>query len=220
MTRWFRPTALSALSGALASLLLIPCGCRPKQDKDTQNAAVSPQASQPTDPNAPQIIKPNPNVPKLEFRNQDDKPKRLTDLRGKPVLISFIYTRCAIPTMCPQTMKQFVAVQKALEPEERAKMNLLLVSFDPEFDTPEVLKKYGDAFGVDWSNLQMWTGSKQDIFDLTDSFNMWYKEESGDYAHRTFSVVLNAEGRFVSDLRGADWDIPGAVELLRSLFHS
>jgi protein SCO1/2 len=168
----------------------------------------------------PQIIKANPNVPNLEFRNQEGKSVRLVDLKGKPVLMSFVYTRCPMPTMCPLTTKQFVAVQKSLKAEERDKVALVLISFDPEYDTPAVLKKYGEAYGVDWSNLQMWTGSKQNVFDLTDSFNMWYKEESGDYAHRTFSVLLNAEGKYVTDLRGADWDVAGAVELLRSLMSS
>lgn len=183
-------------------------GCRPKED--TPNPTTTP-------PNTPQIIRPNPNLLYLEFHNQEGKSVRLSDLKGKPVLMSFIYTRCPMPTMCPLTTKQFVAVQKALQPKERARVALVLVSFDPDYDTPKVLKRYGDAYGVDWSNLQMWTGSKQNVFDLTDSFNMWYKEENGDYAHRTFSVVLDAEGKYVADLRGADWDVPGAVELLRSL---
>lgn len=215
-----RLVVVFALSVALSNVWLFETGCRPNRDKHTQNAGTSPQSSQSVDPNMPQIIKANPNVPNLEFRNQEGKSVRLVDLKGKPVLMSFVYTRCPMPTMCPLTTKQFVAVQKSLKAEERDKVALVLISFDPEYDTPAVLKKYGEAYGVDWSNLQMWTGSKQNVFDLTDSFNMWYKEESGDYAHRTFSVLLNAEGKYVTDLRGADWDVAGAVELLRSLMSS
>lgn len=202
MTFWHR---LLLLGGGVGLLFF---GCRLKQD--TRNSASSP-------PDPIQMIRPHPNVSSVEFRDQEGRSVRLSDLRGKPVLMSFIYTRCPMPTMCPLTTKQFVAVQKALRPEERSRVTLVLISFDPDYDTPSVLKRYGDAYGVDWANLQMWTGSKQNIFDLTDSFGMWYKKEEGDYAHRTFSVVLDAEGKYVADLRGADWDVPGAVELLRSL---
>lgn len=202
---------------ALAALILTSTGCQrgDAHNKHTGGHDASPQAT--ADPNAPAMIRANPNVPNLPFTNQDGETVHLSDLKGKPVLMSFIYTRCPMPTMCPLTTKQFVNVQNQLSAAEKQATALVLLSFDPEYDTPEVLRRYGVQYGVDLTNLSLWTGDKQNVFDLTDSYNMWYKAEDGEYAHRTFSVVLDAEGKYVSDLRGADWDPKAAVELLRSL---
>lgn len=87
-------------------------------------------------------------IPDVEVQNQDGKAIRLSDFRGKTVLLTFIYTRCPMPTFCPRLSSLFAAVERELAkvPEEYARTQLVSVSIDPKFDTPPVLRQYGLAY--------------------------------------------------------------------------
>ena len=83
----------------------------------------------------------NPPVPvrNFELTNQDGQPTRLSDLRGKTVMLFFGYTHC--PDVCPVTIADFVQLKKKLG-SNADKMAFVLVSVDGERDTPAVLKNY------------------------------------------------------------------------------
>ncbi len=166
---------------------------------------------------APSIVRPNPNVPTLEFRNQDDTPVHLADLSGKPVLISFIYTRCPMPNMCPMTTSNVAKVQALLTAEERDRVGFISVTFDPEYDTPRVLKEYGQAYRADFDHWQFWTGSAQDTTDLMDVYGAWALQSGDEFDHNMRSVILAPDGSFATELRGSAWDPEQAADRLRDL---
>jgi len=85
------------------------------------------------------------------LEDQDGKPLRISDYRGHVLVLTFIYTRCPIPEFCPRIMKNFQELENAIEadPDLRASARLLSVSFDVEFDRPEVLQAFGSAFVKD-----------------------------------------------------------------------
>jgi protein SCO1/2 len=87
-------------------------------------------------------------VPDFKLRNQDGRPIRLSQFKGKALLITFIYTRCPRPDFCPRVTRNFAEVNKQLatNPSMYAKTHLLCVSFDPEHDTPERLRAYGATY--------------------------------------------------------------------------
>jgi len=107
---------------------------------------------------------PNPNQPPLSVRedvaqvgnvvpdfaltDQDGKRINLKDYRGKALAITFIYSRCPLPTYCILMSKNFsdAANQLKQNPEMKDKIRLLSVSFDPNTDTPEKLKQYGQSY--------------------------------------------------------------------------
>jgi len=101
-------------------------------------------------PNAPkpaaQVHLPTPGdvVPDFRFVNQDGRAIHLHQFRGKPLLITFIYTRCPLPDFCPRMNENFVRVQTLLNNQAAVLKNveLLSISFDPDYDTPAVLKHY------------------------------------------------------------------------------
>ena len=166
---------------------------------------------------APTIVRPNPNVPHLEFRNQDDEPVHLADFVGKPVLISFIYTRCPMPNMCPMTTQSVAKVQALLSPEERTQTQIVSLTFDPEYDSPKVLKEYGQSFEADFSNWQFWTGSQKDTTDLMDVYGAWAMKSGDDFDHNMRGVILAPDGSFATELRGSNWDSEQAAARLREL---
>lgn len=81
------------------------------------------------------------HIPDLALMNQDGKSFHLGDFKGKAVLITFIYTRCPMPTFCPRLSSQFAKIQDDLQktPLDFAKTHLVTISFDPRYDTPPVL---------------------------------------------------------------------------------
>ncbi len=84
--------------------------------------------------------------------NQNNEPVVLDSLIGKPLVMSFIYTRCSMPDMCPLIMKKIVQVQKGLNKDYKDKVFFAIVTLDPEYDTPKILKEYGRYYRVDYHN--------------------------------------------------------------------
>jgi protein SCO1/2 len=87
-------------------------------------------------------------VPDFVLRNEEGRAIHLKQFQGKALLITFIYTRCPLPTFCPRVTRNFAAMEKVLaaDPGLYAHTHLLSVSFDPEHDTPERLRAYGAQY--------------------------------------------------------------------------
>ncbi|MGR3178108.1 MAG: SCO family protein [Candidatus Anammoxibacter sp.] len=131
----------------------------------------------------------------LTLINQNNEPVILDSLIGKPLVMSFIFTRCQLPTMCPLIMKKVAKVQKELNKEYKDKVFFVIMTFDPEYDTPEVLKKYGEGYGVDYDNLIYLTGKKGDIDKALAHFRVYAKEEApGQISHTMETMVLDEKG--------------------------
>ena len=94
------------------------------------------------------MLMPGEKVPDVPLVNQDGQTIHLKDFSGKAVLVTFIYTRCPVPTFCPRLSSQFARIHNELKttPNDYSKTHLLTISFDPKYDTPAVLRKYGLAY--------------------------------------------------------------------------
>ena len=93
-------------------------------------------------------LEPGETIPDFHFLNQSGKTISLGQFRGKVVLLTFIYTRCPLPNYCVRMSRNFAKIDEALEkqPQLYAKTHLLSISFDPRYDTPQVLRSYGGAY--------------------------------------------------------------------------
>ncbi len=155
----------------------------------------------------PEILIPAPELTDVELRNENDEPVTFEQLRGKPTLLTFIYTRCPMPEMCPATTLRFQEVQKALSEEERTSVRLLSVSFDPLYDTPEVLAEYGELWEVDTSFWSLLTGSDESIRAVASAYGVWYEQaEDGNFRHPMYSLILFPDGALHQVLLGSTWD--------------
>jgi len=99
----------------------------------------------------------------LPLLTQDGKEVRFyTDmLRGKVVLISFIYTNCT--DICPILMPNLAEIQNQLGDRFGREVTFVSISVDPEDDTPEELKKYGEKYGArpGWTFLTSWGNTRK-----------------------------------------------------------
>ena len=85
-------------------------------------------------------------APQFTLTSQDGKPVALVDLRGKVVVVAFIYTQC--PDICPMLTQKMVEIQDELGADFGPKVAFVSISLDPEHDTPEVLKDYAQFWGA------------------------------------------------------------------------
>ncbi len=145
--------------------------------------------------------------------NQNNEPVALDNLMGKPLVMSFIYSRCSMPDMCPLIMKKIVQVQKGIKREYKDKVFFAIITLDPEYDTPEVLKKFGNYYRVDYDNLIFLTGKKHDVDYALNHFRVYYKEESpGVLAHTMETLVMDAAGVIRKDFPASLWRPEDVIE--------
>ncbi len=130
-----------------------------------------------------------------------DGPVALQDFRGKVVLIYFGYSHC--PDACPMTMSNWARALKSLSGEELSRVQGLLISVDPERDTPEMLMEYTTFFHP---NILGVTGSHEDLRKVSALYRSDYETESDaehsdndaeNYmvAHMSFVYVIDPEGK-------------------------
>ncbi len=94
------------------------------------------------------IPQPGDEVPDFTLVNQSGKTIHLHQFRGKPLLLTFIYTRCPFPDYCIRMSNNFGQVMQQLQKDPTAfnDAQLLSISIDPENDKPAVLRSYGEHY--------------------------------------------------------------------------
>lgn len=159
--------------------------------------------------------KPGDEVPNYRLINQDGKVIRLGDYKGKALLLTFVFTRCPDPNQCTLMSSNFATIDQELEkqPELYQKTHLLSISFDPDYDTPKVLRSYGAAYTGKYSdeNFAHWefaTGSADEVKGIAQYFGLrYYKSDSGEQQviHSLRTAVIGPDGKVVKVYRGNEW---------------
>jgi protein SCO1/2 len=170
----------------------------------------------------PKEAKVGESVVDVLLEDQDGKPLHLSDYRGHPLALTFIYTRCPLPEFCPRIMKNFQELEAAIEndPDLRKSARLLSISFDVEFDRPEVLNAFGSAFVKDrgqgpFARWKLATGTKEAIDRLGRYFGLLFFKEDGQFTHSLVSVVIGPDGKLARELSGNDWTPEEALAAMR-----
>jgi protein SCO1/2 len=132
---------------------------------------------------------------RLELTDHHGKLRRLEDFRGKAVVIFFGFTRC--PDVCPTTLADVAQAMRQLGPDAD-RVQVLLVTVDPERDTQEALAKYVPAFDPRFLGLR---GDLEATRQAAREFKVYFEKRPGktpqDYSidHSAQSYVLDPEGR-------------------------
>jgi len=130
----------------------------------------------------------------------------LSNSDGKFRLITYIFTRCPMPNMCPAAVvkNQYLAQEFI----DESKIELILISFDYIYDTPSILKKKYYNILKSNSNIKIYSsyGHVNDIFTLAgQSFVSFWGIDENDIGHSMRSVLLDPERRFMKAYEGLDW---------------
>jgi len=171
--------------------------------------------------NAPKELNVGDPVPSVPFVNQDGQTLKLTDLKGKAVLLTFIYTRCPNPDFCPRISGQFAAVENQLakSPTDYADTRLVSITLDPTYDTPAVLRKYGLAYlnnnAAAFSHWEFVASSPDDLKPLASEFGLEYSVEDNQIAHSMNTILIGPDGKVAKMWSGNDWTTDEVVDALR-----
>jgi len=163
----------------------------------------------------PSLLKPNDTLPDYAFIDENGKEVSLSDYRGQPVALTFIFTRCPVPEYCPAMMRNFGKVDEILrnKPNAPDSWKLLTISFDPEYDTPEKLKKYADAFGRKSENWTLLTSKDlTPVEGIAKNVGLKFGKKDGSYLHNLRTVVLNPDGIITKIFTNESWSPEELVE--------
>ena len=160
-------------------------------------------------------------LPEYRFTNQLGQAISTSQFRGRALAITFIFTRCPFPTFCPRTMENFAKTQRQLLSSAGGPTNwhLLTLSFDPEFDTPAVLKAFGASQGQDMRHWSLATGALIDITAIAEQFGLsfWHEPEGG-ISHNLRTAVIDPSGRVRKVFIGNKWTSDElAAELVKAM---
>src|SRR5438093_3514758 len=130
-------------------------------------------------------------LPEYHFTNEQGQAVSTRQFKGQALAITFIFTRCPLPNFCPLMSNHFSKAQKNLLARQGGPANwhLLTISFDPEFDTPAVLKAYAQRFGADAAHWSFVTGDLIDITAIAEQFGEKFWLEQGALNHNLRTAV-------------------------------
>jgi len=142
----------------------------------------------------------------VTFLDLDSNDVSLSDSDGKFRLISYIFTRCPMPNMCPAvvTKNHYLAQVYKNDPN----IEFILLSFDYTYDTPTVLKNFYSGILESNPNLIVLSSTEHlnDIFSLAgQSYVSFWGVEENDIGHTLRSVLIDPERRLMKVFEGTDW---------------
>jgi protein SCO1/2 len=147
------------------------------------------------------------NVPSFILTTEAGENITPASYKGRPWIVTFIFTRCAVPNFCPRMSKNFATIQNMLKDADGplTETRLLSISFDPEFDTPAVLNQYGQHEGADPNVWNFATGDPAEIARLTKQFAVQTTPEAGTISHGLTTALIGRDGKIVRLWRGNGW---------------
>jgi protein SCO1 len=158
------------------------------------------------------------SVPDFAFTNQSGKRVSIGQYQGKVLLMTFIYTRCPFPDFCPRMSSNFAEIYKQLDSNPAlAKTQLLSISFDPQHDTPKVLRNYGFSVAHThdpelFNRWQFAAPKATDLPKIADFFALTVKPEGGMITHNLSTVVVGPDGKIVKWYHGSDWQVSDLIK--------
>lgn len=149
-------------------------------------------------------------APPFQLVDQDGNPRSLEDLRGKVVLLDFIWTRC--PGPCPILTGLHVDVQRKLPASIRDRVQLVSISLDPVRDTPTVLREYASRRGADLANWSFLTGEPDVVDAVIKSYGVGSaKTPDGQVEHVVATFLIDPGGRIARRYIGLEGHDPAEV---------
>jgi protein SCO1/2 len=146
--------------------------------------------------------------------DQSGRLQGLDVYRGSPVLVTMFYGSC--PATCPLIIDTLRATERGLTPEQRARLRVLMISIDPERDTPEALRKLTELRRLDTARWTLARADAQTVREIAALLGVQYRQlPGGEFNHSTVIAVLSPQGEIearTSELGHAD---PAILQKLR-----
>jgi protein SCO1/2 len=150
---------------------------------------------------------PNELMPNMALWDQDGRLVMKKDFLGHPLALNFIFTSCRSARMCPASSACMKQLGDALaKMPGAADVRLLTITFDPETDTPGVLRAYADGYGIDHARHRFLTGDAGQVKDLMRHYGIQTLRDDGTIVHNAALIVISPEGRIAYRSEGPSFD--------------
>ena len=141
------------------------------------------------------------------FTDSEGRPVRLSDLRGKPLVVNFVYTGCI--QVCPVTT-QFLAgavreAQKSLGP---GAFRVASIGFNPPADDPVSMRAFARKFGLASADWLFLTPAAGDVPGLTADFGFRFEATAAGFDHLLQVSIVDADGRLYRQVYGDAFEAP------------
>src|SRR3954467_10785306 len=206
-----------------ATLVVVSNDAYLKDVKKVGNAPLEKPAasSAPSASSGFELLKNGEPVPNAKFVNQDGQDVEFNSFKGKAVVVTFIYTKCPMPTFCPLMDRHFATIQTTLKNDQALKaVHLVTVSFDPTVDTPPVLKKHAKELNADLSRWTFLTGDRDEVDQFAARFGVSVSRamnDPRDITHNLRTVIIKPDGTLAKVYTGNEWSPDQVLADLREL---
>ena len=147
--------------------------------------------------------------------DQDGNQFSIRELNGKPYVLSLIYTSCGHE--CPTIIMHLQDAFNKAGGDFGNKFNALTIGFNPEKDTPNQLKRYGESFTNDFKKWRFAAADKKTIEGLARDLGFYYNKVEGGFDHINMVTIVDKEGKIYKQIYGLDFK---PVEILEPLSQS
>jgi len=151
-----------------------------------------------------------------QWHTEENATIQLKDLKGKTLVMVMIYTSCK--AACPRLVADMRNIEAQIPKEKLKDLNFILVSIDPETDTPERLKAFAKENLIDGEQWTFLQGTKSSVREFANVLAVKYKQISPlDFSHSNIISVFNSEGELVHQQEGLGVDNKETVETILEL---
>lgn len=160
-------------------------------------------------------------APDFALQDASGKPIRLADLRGKVIVLHFIYASC--PDVCPLHADRIAEIQSMInQTPMKEQVQFVTITSDPKNDTPDVLRAYGEQHGLDPANWIFLTTGAERPEDATRKLaerfgHKFIKQEDGSQVHGIVTHVIDKEGRWRANFHGLKFEPTNLVMFINAL---
>ncbi len=168
----------------------------------------------------PALLRVGEAVPDFVMTGQDGKPLSLSDLRGKVVALTFIYTRCPMPDFCPMMDRKFSELAQHLGafPNRSKDIRLISLSFDPEHDTPEQLRKHAAMRGAVPPLWSYAVATHEELAKIAPRLGLSFGANGEEIAHNLCTAIIGPDGKLARVAVGRVPNAWGTAELLKTIY--
>jgi protein SCO1/2 len=159
-------------------------------------------------------------VPDFAMTGQDGKPMKLSDLRGRVVVLTFIYLRCPMPDFCPLMDRKFSELAQHVNafPKRAKDIRLISLSFDPEHDTPDLMRRHAAMRGATAPLWSFAVASHEELAKIAPRLGLIFGPDGNEISHNLCTAIVDPQGKLARLEVGTQPNRWTTADFLRTIY--
>lgn len=159
-------------------------------------------------------------IPNFALLDQNGRFSQIRQLRGKPFVLNFIFTRCMVPEMCPAATTKMSELQVLAAHNGWNDLNFVSITMDPTFDSPGILNQYMQANDLKSNNFHLLTHFDSSVVeDILHQFGILTRDENNTITHTMTTFLIDSNGKIVYAKDGPRWSVNSMMKAVEPLFN-